>query len=209
MSGELTCKDIEERGLVERFVAGKLMGHELESFQDHLLLCDRCQQGVWLGMATRQELIAEDRATRRPRNRLPRIAAGVGIAVAAAAAVLFVVSSERVVESVRAPEHRAPIGSPDLPTPVAPLGVVREVGELRWQGLAVANRYRVTIVDSAGLGVWDGETTDTFLVIPGSIGFVTGRPYFWKVEARVDWDRWEGSEFVEFRLSTPPTDRAP
>jgi hypothetical protein len=44
------------------------------------------------------------------------------------------------------------------------------------------------------------------LVIPGRISFIAGQPYFWKVDARVDWDRWEGSEFIEFRLSTAQPD---
>lgn len=209
MSGELTCKDIEQRGLVERFVADKLMGHELEGFQDHLLLCGRCQQEVWLGMATKRELIAQDLTHRSPRKRPARIAAGVGIALAAAAAVLFVVSSERVEEAVRAPDHRAPVALPDRPFPVAPQGTVKEVSELRWKGLPAADRYRVTVVDSAGMGVWEGETTDTSLVIPGRISFIAGQPYFWKVDARVDWDRWEGSEFIEFRLSAAQPDGSP
>lgn len=100
----MTCTDVAERDLVERYVAGRIGDDEAEPFEAHYLTCERCQREIRLAAATRAAL-ADGRARRR---RGGRYGAWVLAAAAALAAVLLV-SRERV------PADVARLGAVDQP----------------------------------------------------------------------------------------------
>ena len=64
MTQPLTCREVAERGLVERYVVRRLSEAEgLSDFEAHLVGCSQCQEDVRLAMTVRAEL-----AARRPRR---------------------------------------------------------------------------------------------------------------------------------------------
>ena len=84
MTQPLTCREVAERGLVERYVAGRLSEAEgLSEFEAHLVGCQRCQEDVRLAMTLRAEL-----AARRPRRTW---LLALGLAAAAGIAGLIVI----------------------------------------------------------------------------------------------------------------------
>ncbi|HEY6225212.1 MAG TPA: histidine kinase dimerization/phospho-acceptor domain-containing protein, partial [Gemmatimonadales bacterium] len=69
MTGLLTCGAVGERGVVERYVAGRLSDAlELAEFEAHLVDCARCQEEVRFAMLVRAELPAgrESRPSQSP-----------------------------------------------------------------------------------------------------------------------------------------------
>src|SRR5713101_1190735 len=75
----LTCQAVADRGLVERYVSGRLREDpELTDFEAHVLTCSSCREEVRLAMVVRAELGA-----RRLRGR-----SWWWVGVGAAAAVL-------------------------------------------------------------------------------------------------------------------------
>jgi hypothetical protein len=89
------------------------------------------------------------------------------------------------------------------PRLIAPIGVVPAIDSLRWTSVPHADRYRVTVFDRDGNTAHEAQTADTTLALPPPLAFARGQLYLWKVEARTGWDRWVGSELVEFTVSSP------
>ena len=195
MIDELTCQRLRDEGAVERYVADTLPAAELEAFEGHLIECGRCQQEVRLAAALRRSLIPASR-----RRRSTRVAAAIGLAAAAVMALVLV--TPELQERLRPPRHRALSSSTQL-QPIAPHGAVKGVDVLRWHAVPGSERYRAAIFDQAGAVLWEGETTDTVLPVSGLGDLTRDGPYFWRFEARVGWDRWLGSELVEFELVVP------
>ena len=139
--------------------------------------------------------------------------AGRVIALAAAAAVLFLVwplgerfsrPTERSTGANAAP-HRAPtITASEAPVPTSPTGDVDELHVFRWSSVVGSDRYRLTLYDDAGRVIYEAQVLDTTFTLPGSVVTVLGRSYFWQVEARNGVDRWTPSELVEFRVVARP-----
>ncbi|HKP30775.1 MAG TPA: zf-HC2 domain-containing protein [Gemmatimonadales bacterium] len=46
--------------------------------------------------------------------------------------------------------------------------------------------YQVTILTESGEPLWHLETTDTAVSVPGTVALVTGKLYFWRVDAVAD-----------------------
>ena len=92
------CDEFAAGFVTERYVAGKLSESETEAFEEHLLVCDRCQGEVTLAVAVR-EALPEGEADEEPAGvrRLPWRGAGIGFTLAAAAvATILILPSERV-----------------------------------------------------------------------------------------------------------------
>jgi CHAT domain-containing protein len=66
----------------------------------------------------------------------------------------------------------------------------------------------VTLFSASGAVLFERELTDTLAAIPDSVPIRAEQSYLWKVEARVGWDRWVSSDFVDFRLLTRPAGTA-
>ncbi len=165
----------------------------------HLASCAACRRavaavaGALADPSIGREIAAVDSTGRR---RFLRI-----VLPAAAAAMLLLLAWPPGSGPDKAP-HRGPaIPSAQAPVLLSPLGAVAGAKALRWVSLAGADRYRVTLFDSAGGLLYETETRDTVTALPDSIALVPGRSYLWKVAARMGWDRWSASDLVEFRVA--------
>jgi hypothetical protein len=98
---------------------------------------------------------------------------------------------------------------PQVPAASAPVlkpPLTRDSGlqSLHWSAVAGATQYRVTIFDEEGSLVWTAETGDTAVTFPQDAALVAGTPYWWRVEARVDFDRWNASGLGAFTVGAAP-----
>jgi hypothetical protein len=167
----------------------------------HVAACTRCRSAlasVTRALADRdvgREATALEKAPARPRWRRYVVPA------AAAAVLLVLLGPLEVFRPGRGAGHRAPtIANGSLPNAIAPKGVVAEVHELRWTPVEGADRYRVILFAADGRAVYEGEPLATEAQLPDSVVLAPGERYLWRVEARVGFDRWVSSEFVEFSL---------
>jgi hypothetical protein len=210
MTDKLTCEEVTEKGLVERYLAGKLSEAETEAFEAHYLTCSRCQTELRLGAGIRELLpevreaplapeISGDRKTGHWFRRNARIGA---VAAAVAAVLIGVILVE--------PAGREPLphreGVPETaaaPGADAPRGEVAAVREFRWTAVPGADLYRVTLYTDAGDVLWQAETPASILAPPDTLGLAPGIIYLWQVDARVGWDRWVSSELVRFSIADP------
>ena len=205
MDNPQSCRDLTARRAARKYAAGTLSGEEERQFEDHMLGCATCQLEVRLAVGVHQTLdrTAADTPSRSLWRRIPAVAVA-----AAAALVLLIAWPDRPAE-VDEMIHRAPTEDISLvPIPVEPSGRVEEARVFVWHGVYGAERYRVTITDSAGTRLWSEETSDTVVLLSGQISLVPGTLYHWNVEARVDWDRWIPSDFAEFTLMSLGPDGA-
>ncbi|HYK12004.1 MAG TPA: hypothetical protein VEV39_14495 [Gemmatimonadales bacterium] len=100
-TGSLTHETASDRGLVERYVAGRMNPDEIVTFEGHLITCAECQHEVSLGLAIRAAL-----SNPRSRRGSWYWAAGIGLAAAAGIASLVV---------LRAPAPLTRLGSVRVP----------------------------------------------------------------------------------------------
>ena len=153
----------------------------------HVAWCDECR-------AELREVSAILRTDGAKRRRL----AWIGPAVAAAAAIVLLVAYPRGPSAPDdTPAHRdvpgavdpAPILTSPVPDAEDPDGRI-----LRWTRVERADRYRVTVFDTAGTVLWRAVTPDTSVSLPDAAGLVPGTSYLWRVDARVGVDRWVESK---------------
>jgi hypothetical protein len=167
----------------------------------HLAVCERCRRAVasvaraLTDPAVAREVRAAELAGRRRVQRFGWAALGV----AAAAAVLLLVVPPGLEEPV--PPHRAlPITAAPAPEAVGPVGPVAEARSLRWTPVSGADRYRVTLFDADGAVRYETELAGTVVDLPDSVLPAPGVPQWWRVEARLGFDRWVASALFEFSV---------
>jgi hypothetical protein len=166
----------------------------------HLSACGRCRAAVASVAAALDDpaVARAARAVERPGGR--RVLWRVGLPAAVAAAAMLLIFRPQGDEAPG--PHRAPtITTVPAPAPLAPVGPVAAAPVLRWSPVDGADRYRVTLFDADGVVRYETELVQTSVVLPDSVELVSGRRYLWKVEARTGFDRWVGSELVEFVLA--------
>ena len=178
----------------------------------HLASCPTCRSEVaalsrlTAAPAIRGELEATEPT--RPgttRRRFARVAGTIGFAAAAAAVAFLLVPRLRQVEDPSAPDHRAPVLTLSAPPEaIAPVGAAEMPVRFVWTSVPRADRYALTLFDRAGTMLWEFQTPDTVAVVPDSVALSSGLSYFWKVEARTDFDRWSESGLVEFIPASRP-----
>ncbi|NNM06583.1 MAG: zf-HC2 domain-containing protein [Gemmatimonadetes bacterium] len=171
------------------YLGHELEGEALQRLERHLTQCTRC----------RQEVIDAKEILRTPRRiRWPVLAP---VAAAAAVLVLFFSWPQSDGLPTGEPIHReAPTELGVAPIPVSPIGSTVELGALVWTRVPRADRYRLTLFEAEGTVLFRANTVDTLAFLPDSTTLQAGRPYLWRVEARVGWDVWEASDLVEFQL---------
>jgi hypothetical protein len=185
----------------------------------HLTSCASCRSEVSAlsrlvtEPAIRSELEQLRAATSRTawRRRFTRLGGVIGAATAAAAVAFLLISRPPEVEDpAAAPGHRAGVLTLSAP-PVAigPAGLVATPIQFVWTSVPRADRYELTLFDRTGSILWEMQTTDTVAVAPDSVGLTPGASYFWRAEARIDFDRWSESSLMEFilRASSDSTPR--
>lgn len=180
-------------GQVAAYLTGAVQPGDRSRIEAHLAACDVCCT----------ELIEVARLF-RTRPRPTRWFVPAGAAAAAAAILLFLVWSRPVSEPAGSSGYREPsVTTTVAPVAVTPRGVSAAVRQLAWTAVAGADRYRLTLFDAAGTVVWETQTSDTVTPLPESIHLRPGASYLWKVEAQTGWNRWVGSELVQFSLGSP------
>ena len=167
---------------------------DLERIETHLADCREC----------RRELIEVTDLRRLDRGRrLIRVAP-----LAAAAIIALAILFRGIGSADRQSELRDPtltLAAP--PTLVAPLGNVESPAVLLWTAVPRASLYRITVFDADGVTLWEQQVVDTTAQLPHSVTVVPGVPYFWKVAAQLDRDRWVSTELTRFSLSPGSTDK--
>lgn len=170
---------------------------ELRGLEAHLASCGDC----------RLELLEAGRISRAARHPAREVGALVPLAAAAGIAVALLARGPGAGEPA-SPRHREPaVVAAAVPNLVAPLGPVHTPDSLRWTHLPGADRYEVALFDGAGRILWEASLADTAAAFPATPSLIPGQVYFWRVRARVGWDRWAESALEEFRLhdtASPP-----
>ena len=142
----------------------------------HLSSCDECRAEA---IASR-EAVSSAPSSRSSSFRSWRVIGGA----VAAAAVIFAASTISRSRADRAVERDANI-APSAITIASPadgstLGADRAV---TWRGFAENTSYRITVADQGAQPIYTTTVRDTSAVIPASVALVTGRKYFWYVDA--------------------------
>jgi len=193
---------VAQRGLVERYVSGRLSDDEdLDALEAHLLSCARCREEVRVALVVRAEVAEQPgRAAGRGTDaRWRRLRPGLLIGLATAAVLVLVVRRGARLELTPDGTHRGPTqaGAP-APIPRQPVGQVSTAREVRWSGFAGAARYRVRVFNTDGDLLWEAQATDTALSLPDSLHLTPGRRYYWNVAGRTGGDHWVESRLTEF-----------
>lgn len=171
----------------------------------HLATCGSCAERL----ASVSRILAHEdvadvaRSVRAPGGAAWRRGWLAGASAVAAAALMIV-----VVRTARHPEPEAalreePMALIATPRPVQPVGAVERVETLSWRSVPGATRYRITLFTQDGVTAWTEGTADTALTLPLGVRLAPNAVYYWKVEARTDWDRWSSSELIEVRIGGP------
>jgi len=163
----------------------------------HLSGCGVCRRAV--SSVTRalgdRAIAAEVASLQRGRGRW------LLMALPLAAAVLLLVVWRPTTPPVEIAHRGEPAGTALVPAPTAPVGTVAAARSLTWHAVAGADRYRVTLYSATGHVEYETQVDDTVAALPEAVIVVPGHSYYWKVDARVGWDRWVGSDLAEFTLS--------
>jgi len=210
MAEILSCEAINDRGLVERYLTGRLSEAETETFECHYLTCSHCQNELRMAAAirdvlpeVRQAVQVTDVGAGTLTGRWFGRHARAGAVATAIAAILIGVLLVQPSLKEGLPHREGVPEAAGVPRAEAPNGEVRAVEEFRWASVIAADLYRVTLYDTAGEVIWQVDTRETHIAPPDMVRIEPGALYLWQVDARVGWDRWVSSELVRFSISDP------
>jgi hypothetical protein len=204
-----TGERLGEPCLDEMAMARAAEGSASPAELSHLSLCSICRGQVAGAVSAMRDPAIAGETRRLDAASRPPMVRWLAVGSLAAAAVFAVMVSQRPTSDRAAEPTRyrdAPITEQAFPAIIGPVGVaVTQPVALRWSTVPGATQYHTTVFDEEGTIVWDGETTDTVATIPVAAGLADGTAYWWRVEARIEFDRWSQSEIAPFRVvPTPP-----
>lgn len=155
----------------------------------HLAECPEC----------RAELVALTRLL-RTRERPRRV--WLPLAAAAAILTLLVPWTRLVGPKSDVSSTGSLLREPASTTAVAPV-LLRPRGTAAgprfiWSAVPGADRYRITVFTSDGSIAWESQVAETTVTLPDTLP--AGGRFFWKVEARVGFQRWVSSDLTEFSV---------
>jgi len=185
---------------IAALAAAELEGRVRTEALLHLAVCGHCRRTVAsLAEALADPAVSAARAGsgRAPGYRFLRFAAPAAAAAALGVAVLGRNGDDAPPTTTHRAPETAPIGDP---APISPRGVASRPTSLRWESVAGADLYRVTLFQSDGRVLYQLEIRDTTVAVPDSVRLTGGNSYLWKVEARTGWDRWTSSPLVDFSI---------
>jgi len=195
-----TCECLDDDTLAA-LAEGILEPETRDDALSHVAGCDRCRRiaaSVARAIAD-PEVARAARAERFARGSRVRRFTAASLIVAAAAALVLLVLPSHVEESL--PTHRTrPIAAAAPPEVLRPIGTVAEARTFSWGPVPGADRYRVSLFDAVGAVLYEAELTGTVLTLPDTVRAVPGETYWWKVDARLGFDRWVGSSLIEFSV---------
>jgi hypothetical protein len=180
--------------------AAELEGSARTEALAHVAACGHCRRvAASLADVLADPAVSAARAdsARAPGYRFLRFA----VPAAAAAAVVVAVLGPDANRALPPTTHRAPQTAPiGNPVPTSPRGLAGRPTSLRWESVAGADLYRVTLFQRDGRVIYRSELRDTADALPDSVRLAAGGTYLWKVEARTGWNRWTSSSLVEFSI---------
>jgi hypothetical protein len=186
---------------------GEIEPEDRKTALEHLANCAYCcdqLSGLVRLLEAPQVKVELARLDQAPDRRRLRRIVGAGSVVAAAAAVFLLVVTERGQQPATDETHRAaPLTLASPPVALAPVGEAVRPTEFGWTSVPRANLYELTLFDSTGSVLWQQQTVDTFLGVPDSVVIDSGTPYFWRIAARIDFDRWTDTGLIEFTVPQP------
>jgi len=172
----LTCEAVADRGLLERYVSGRLREEpDRTEFEAHLLTCATCRAEVRLAMVVRAELGAPKRRSRW----------WIGVAAAAAVLIFFVARPAFRSDSDGRVQRGGTEGLPVITaiSPAAEAVMRTQAVHFLWHSTGQNVHYRLTVTDQRGDIVWSFGTADTAASLPANVRFQRADPYFWYVDA--------------------------
>jgi len=182
---------------VADFVDGTLSGERRATVMSHVAACAHCRSVIRATAAlVADESVAREAPHEQRRSRMWPMA---GIAVAAAAAIVFMAMPRSEGPTLREPAVTNAIA----PVTLTPKGAVSDAGQFVWSRVPTAERYRLRLHRADGSVFWSAETTDSSLVLPDTIRLVPRETYYWRVEAQTEWRRWVVSDMTQFRIERP------
>lgn len=227
---ELTCSEVAEDALIERYLAGELPDDDVEALESHYLTCDRCYDELRLAVAVRDALPDVAKIDTRRLTLVegsvgtaaPATAAGEGpmaptrtrpghrrwvgstVAVAAAAVLAVLLFRPPRLEEPSTLHRSMPITAAPAPRADRPVGPVADARSFHWTAVSGADRYRVTLFNAEGAVLFETEQVGTEAVLPDSVLLAPGETYWWRINARVGFDRWAASDLIEFSITPGP-----
>ena len=165
---------------IAAYLDGAMPDAERKSVEAHLASCDACRMEV----TASQEAVSTAPRT-GARSRIP--VRWIGLFAAAAVMVVAVSTLSRTTSSGYS-ERGTATGFPGVqrvvaivsPTDNSALGSDRR---LVWRSEGSGATYRITIGDDSGQPLHSASLPDTTFAIPESLSLVSGRKYFWYVDA--------------------------
>lgn len=143
----------------------------------HLASCADCRQEI----VELQALLAEPSFLRSPRRIL--------YPLAAAAAVMLAIGIPAARSAWFGPPpalvNRTQPGASARLMAISPVADAALDGTptFSWHAADAGSRFKLTLVDEQGATLWSVDTGDTVVALPREIALVSGRTYFWYVDA--------------------------
>lgn len=159
--------------------------------ESHLARCADCRAEI----RDAERIIAS-----LPLNRSWHRRGALGAAAVAAALLLVAVLPRPGRERSSLQHREAAVAATIAPVILAPVHLVDSLSAFIWRSVPNASRYEVRVFDATGSVVWHEETADTLIYAPVVAGIQAGRPYYWRVQANVGYDRHVTSELAEFTV---------
>jgi hypothetical protein len=152
----------------------------------------------------RRDFAAAHRLIRQ--HRLQRQAVRI-LPVAVAATLLVMVARARPDtpgDTVRAQTEGSDVPSIRAEKPASDAIVNVDAVIFVWRSVGGRPLYRLNLTDRDGNSVWSAETSDTSLTLPRSVTLVSGRNYFWSVDALSADGRSLTTRTLRFSTRSPP-----
>ena len=200
--------DCVDDDTIAALAEGSLDAEDHAALLPHVAACARCRSMVAsVARALSDPVVAREiravEGRHRPSGTRRRVRWIGRIAGAAAAAALVLLAWPQQPDEPQ-PHRAPPITLAPAPEAIRPVGPVAEASHLAWTSVSGADRYRVALFDAEGTVLYEIEVPDTMAALPDSVLPRPGETYWWRVEARLGFDRWAASDLIEFSVSQDP-----
>jgi hypothetical protein len=184
VTGRLTCADVRDRELIERYAAGTLGGEDAEALEAHAFECEACWQQINRAVEIRASMLADGAAqgtvVPAPRPGAAKWRPFVPMALAATALLgigLAIVLQQR---QTAAPPPVMRGGSADAAEPIATRQADGSIA-VEWPPHPAASEYIVTL-QVGNVTILRTETSDLRYVLPRE-QLTAGSPAVVNIEA--------------------------
>ena len=176
--------------MIAAYLGQEVSGEERQAVQQHLLTCKECRVDL-----------AEASQLGREGHRVRWMAVGLPAAAAAVLAVVLLGPATRdAIDDTPLLRGEQAEGTVrfEAVSPINGAEVSRDSLLFRWRSEGAQAHYVMTLTDENGDIVWTTGTSDTTLGLPRDVGLVSGRTYFWYVDALLEGARSSTTGVQEF-----------